>query len=45
MINPEIIETEGEQESAEGCLSVQVYRMPRDRIDRLRYANLEGEIK
>ena len=34
MINPEIIETEGEQESAEGCLSVPgISECLRDRIE------------
>ncbi len=47
MSNPEIIETEGEQESAEGCLSVPgIYRMQRpNRGLGLKAMNLEGEIK
>ena len=44
---PELIETEGEQESAEGCLSVPGYigMLKRPNRVRLKAMNLEGEIK
>ena len=47
MINPEIIEKEGEQESAEGCLSVPGYigMLKRPERVKLRAMNLDGEIK
>ena len=46
MINPEIIEKEGEHESAEGCLSVPGYigMLKRPNRVRLKAMNLEGEI-
>ena len=47
MINPEIIEKEGEQESVEGCLSVPGYIgiLKRPERVKLRAMNLDGEIK
>ena len=47
MINPEIIETEGEQESAEGCLSVPSYigMLKRPERVKLKAMDLDGEIK
>lgn len=47
MINPEIIETEGEQESVEGCLSVPGYigMLKRPECVKLRAMNLDGETK
>ncbi len=47
MINPEIIETEGEQESAEGCLSVPGYigMLKRPERVKLKAMDLDGEIK
>ncbi|ASS38063.1 peptide deformylase [Mogibacterium pumilum] len=47
MINPEIIETEGEQESAEGCLSVPGYigLLKRPERVKLKAMDLDGEIK
>ena len=45
MINPEIIESEGEQESSEGCLSVPGYMGLVDRPVRVkvRYTNIDGD--
>lgn len=47
MINPEIIEMEGEQDSAEGCLSVPGYigLVKRPMKVKMRAMNLEGETK
>ena len=47
MINPEIIETEGEQESAEGCLSVPGYigMLKRPERVKLKAMDLDGAIK
>lgn len=47
MINPEIIEKAGEQDSAEGCLSVPGYigMVKRPERVKLRAMNLEGEMK
>ena len=46
MINPEIVETEGEQESAEGCLSVPGYigMLKRPEYVKLKAMNLDGEV-
>lgn len=45
MINPEILETEGSQESSEGCLSVPGYMGLVDRPQRVkvRYMDINGE--